>query len=41
MSENAHEIKEIAKNDEKIDRLGHFLLTKTSFFDFTKSKWSE
>ena len=31
MSENAHEIKEMAKNDEKIDRLGHFLLTETFF----------
>ena len=33
MSENAHEIKEMAKNDENLDRLGHFLLTKTIFFD--------
>jgi len=41
MSENAHEIEEIAKNNEKNDRFGHFLLAKTSFFDFTESKWSE
>ena len=41
MSENAHEMKEMAKNDEQIARLGHFLQTKTSFFDFTESKWSE
>ena len=41
MFENAYEIKEMAKNDEHFDRLGHSLLSKTSFFDFTESKWSE
>ena len=41
MSENAHEMKEMANNDENLYRLGHFLLTKTSLFDFTESKWSE
>ena len=41
MSENAHEMMEKAKHDETKFRLGHFLVTKTSFFDFTESKWSE
>ena len=29
MSENAHEMKEMMKNDENLNRLGHFLLTKS------------
>ncbi len=41
MSENVYEMKEMAKNEEKIVRFGHFLLTKIIFFDFTESKWSE
>ena len=37
MYENANEMKEIVKNDENLDRLGHFLLTKT-FFSILQSQ---
>ena len=38
MFENAHEIQEMVKNNENLDRLEHSLLTKISFFPILQSQ---